>query len=113
MNRLMKNMDPSELNRVELKENLQRILKARQIRPSQLAKAVGIPVSTVSRWASAEGSVRDLNSLKKCCDYLGVSMEEVLFGVQPHRELELVLQILERGLSIGEYELILRRKRKD
>lgn len=97
---------------VELKENLKRILKARHLRPAQLARAVGIPVSTVSRWASEGGSVRDLAALKKCCDFLGVTVDEILFGVKPKKNIQDILNDFEDELSIGEYEIVLRRKKR-
>lgn len=96
---------------MELKDNLRKILKTKHLRPAQLAKAVGIPTSTVNRWANTDGSVRDLDALKKCCDFLGVTLDEILFGTKTTKRVSEIVADFEEELSIGEYEVVLRKKK--
>lgn len=56
------------------------LMKKNNMRHADLARAIGLPQTTVNSWY-ARGTARvDLDTLKKIADYFGVSLEYLVNG---------------------------------
>jgi transcriptional regulator with XRE-family HTH domain len=63
----------------ELEQNLPRLMKAKRFTLERLAKASGVPKSTLHGWIN--GSAPNLKQLKNVAAVLEVSLHELAFGV--------------------------------
>lgn len=63
---------------LKLANVLKRLLKERSLSLRDLAKATNIKPSTLSGWNNGV-SPRDLTEVRRCAQYLGISMERLLF----------------------------------
>lgn len=61
-----------------LAKNLKRLLEEKEITVGALAKATGVPKSTLATWLS--GRTPDLIQLDKVAQYLGTNIEALAFG---------------------------------
>jgi len=57
--------------------NLNKIIKERNLRILDLAKAIGVSPSTLSDW-TAGANPRDLQKVKKLANYLNLSLDELV-----------------------------------
>lgn len=67
------------LNSMILDKNILKLCKERGITIAALAKESGVKQPTLHGWTTGR-SVQNLKDLKKVCDYLEVSLHEILFG---------------------------------
>jgi len=72
---------------VKLSQVLKRELKGKVI--SRVAKEVGLSISLLHDWHSSarKPSAKNMWQLKKLADYLGLSLEEILFDEKKEREI--------------------------
>lgn len=84
---------------VKLSQILQRELKGRIL--SRVAKDVGISVSLLHDWHSSarRPSAKNMWQLKKLADYLGLSLEEILFDEKRDREIISSTTFTDRGIQ--------------
>jgi transcriptional regulator with XRE-family HTH domain len=97
--------------KIILSSNLASILKKRGMTPSQLARATGVPNSTIQNWLSGQDP-RNLVHLKKISDYLEVTIDQILF--EPPRavgEKRSALEDYSKEINAGTFEVILRKKK--
>ncbi len=72
---------------IRLSQVLQRELKGRVL--SKIAKEVGISVSILHDWysSSRKPSAKNLWQLKKLADYLGLTLEQILFDERNEKQI--------------------------
>ena len=72
---------------MKLSQVLKRELKGKVI--SRVAKEVGLSISLLHDWHSSarKPSAKNMWQLKKLADYLGLSLEEILFDEKKEREI--------------------------
>lgn len=68
-------------------DNLQALMQAKGISRRKLAQDCGISPSAVNSWFNRSAENISLKTLKKLSEYFGVSMEELVHGVQQRHEL--------------------------
>lgn len=68
-------------------DNLQALMSAKGISRRRLAKECGISPSAVNSWFNRSAENISLQTLKKLSDYFGISIEELVNGKQPRREI--------------------------
>ena len=69
---------------IQLHRNLALILKQKNISVRELSKWSGVPIKTIYGWLEDCRLPRDLIKLKKICNYLEVSLDEILFSDSPN-----------------------------
>lgn len=74
-------------NGMEFLSNLQALMQAKGISRRKLAADCGISPSAVNSWFNRSAENISLKTLKKLSEYFGVSMEELVHGVQQRHEL--------------------------
>lgn len=68
-------------------DNLQALMSAKGISRRKLAKECGISPSAVNSWFNRSAENISLQTLKKLSDYFGISIEELVYGKKPRREI--------------------------
>jgi transcriptional regulator with XRE-family HTH domain len=63
-----------------LKKQLQFYLEKRDIAAAHLARRANVPKQSLSGWL-AGSKPRDINQVKRVADYLGVSLDHLMFGI--------------------------------
>lgn len=90
------------------KDNLQELMNKSGETVSSLAKATGIPKSTISEWCAGRKPMLD-GAILKLAHHFGVSVEKLISGVEPEENLaDGLLEHLEEGfvtLHSGVYRL--------
>lgn len=90
---------------MNLKTQLQRLMKARGLTQSQLARKSGVPRQVISVWLGGV-EPRKLGHLKKVADGLGTTMDHLCYGTTVSDASELAV---EQILGSGHFEVRLRR----
>ena len=65
----------------ELPEVLRFLLRERGLSQSELARATGVPRPTIGHWLRGRAAA-DLVAVRRVAHYLGVSFEQLIFGVE-------------------------------
>lgn len=88
-----------------LAKNLKQLLEEREITVGALAKATGVPKSTLATWLS--GRTPDLIQLDKVAQYLGTSIEALAFG---RSQEDMLSQLIEKvSVHTGLYEFSIKK----
>jgi hypothetical protein len=84
---------------IRLSHVLQRELKGKVL--SRVAKEVGVSVSILHDWysSSRKPSAKNMWQLKKLADYLGLSLEQILFDEQIERQIISSTTFTDRGVQ--------------
>lgn len=84
---------------IKLSQVLHRELKGKVI--SRVAKEVGISVSILHDWysSSRKPSAKNMWHLKKLADYLGMSLEEILFDEKSEKQVISSTSFTDRGVQ--------------
>ena len=90
------------------KDNLQDLMEKHGESVSSVAKATGIPKSTISEWCAGRKPMLD-GAILKLARHFGVSVEKLISGAEPEEEIaDNILEHLEEGfvtLHSGVYRL--------
>jgi transcriptional regulator with XRE-family HTH domain len=100
----------------KLSENLQSLLKNKNLNASQLAHILGIPMMTIRRLLSGETTDPRVSTLKMIADYFNVSIDYLISGssqsvpvsqnnMKPHFVPKLDWDVIEKASSIGDLDL--------
>lgn len=100
---------------MKLKKNLKQLMDRQHIRAAELARKLDLSPQTIGRWLKQDGgSIRNLHDLKKVADYFETTVDALLFAedgaridLGPLRNLK-----FEQEIAFGDYEIVLRRKRR-
>ncbi len=96
---------------MELRTNLKKILKAKDLTMAQLARATKVPKTTLANWMAGTPP-KNLDQLKAVADYLEISIDELCYSVKPTAsEKPSLRQVVEDEVLAGVYEVVLRRYR--
>ena len=68
---------------VKTSEVLLRLLEKRGMSIRELSRQTGIPQRTLNQWAQPSSNPSDVIAIKKLADFLGVSVDYLLFGTTP------------------------------
>jgi len=84
---------------IKLSAVLQRELKSKVI--SRVAKDVGIPVSILHDWysSSRNPSAKNMWHLRKLADYLGMTLEQILFDEKTNKQTISSTTFSDRGVQ--------------
>src|SRR5690348_11139746 len=72
-------LDNENMAKICLGTNLRTILKSRDLSLKEISCHTGIPYSTLHTWLE-DRQPKDVLKVKKLADYLGVSLDFLLFG---------------------------------
>lgn len=95
---LFKNKIEFVKKEIKLSQVLHRELKGKVI--SKIAKEVGISVSILHDWysSSRKPSAKNMWQLKKLADYLGMTLEQILFDEKNDRQIISSTSFTDRGV---------------
>lgn len=95
---LFKNKIEFVKKEIKLSQVLHRELKGKVI--SKIAKEVGISVSILHDWysSSRKPSAKNMWQLKKLADYLGLTLEQILFDEKGERQIISSTSFVDRGV---------------
>jgi transcriptional regulator with XRE-family HTH domain len=95
---LFKNKIEFVKKEIKLSQVLQREFKGKVI--SKIAKEVGISVSILHDWysSSRKPSAKNMWQLKKLADYLGLTLEQILFDEKSERQIISSTSFVDRGV---------------
>lgn len=97
------------IDNMQLDKHLKKLLQLRGLNVSRLAKATGVPGTTISNWMAGQAP-KNIDQVKAVADHLEVSIEELVYGSQPYAKKKSVLEeFAENEIYAGKYEVILRR----
>lgn len=84
---------------IKLSIVLQRELKGKVI--SRIAKEIGIPVSILHDWysSSRKPSAKNMWHLRKLADYLGLTLEQILFDEKNDKQVISSTSFTDRGVQ--------------
>jgi len=84
---------------IKLSQVLQRELKGKVL--SRVAKEIGVSVSILHDWysSSRNPSAKNMWQLKKLADYLGLSLEQILFDEKIERQIISSTTFTDRGIQ--------------
>ncbi|MBL7557702.1 MAG: helix-turn-helix transcriptional regulator [Bdellovibrionaceae bacterium] len=84
---------------IKLSQVLQRELKGKVL--SRVAKEIGVGVSILHDWysSSRKPSAKNMWQLKKLADYLGLSLEQILFDEKVERQIISSTTFTDRGVQ--------------
>lgn len=84
---------------IKLSLVLQRELKGKVL--SRVAKEIGVSVSILHDWysSSRKPSAKNMWQLKKLADYLGLSLEQILFDEEVERQIISSTTFTDRGVQ--------------
>lgn len=92
---------------MKLHMQLKNLLKKNDITVAQLSRATSVSNKTIYGWLDGLPP-RNIKALKKVADHLDVSLDFLLFDDYKHNK-EINLDDLKETLSIGHFEVILRK----
>jgi len=75
----------SDIQAVTFRFVLNRLLRKKEIKQSELANAIGLPQSTFHDWVNGRRP-RELTFVKKIADFFNVSFEYMIFGTKTDQE---------------------------
>ncbi len=84
---------------IKLSQVLQRELKGKVL--SRVAKEIGVSVSILHDWysSSRKPSAKNMWQLKKLADYLGLTLEQILFDEKVERQIISSTTFTDRGVQ--------------
>lgn len=84
---------------IKLSQVLQRELKGKVL--SRVAKEIGVSVSILHDWysSSRKPSAKNMWQLKKLADYLGLSLEQIIFDEKTDRQIISSTTFTDRGIQ--------------
>lgn len=84
---------------IKLSQVLQRELQGKVL--SRVAKEIGVSVSILHDWysSSRKPSAKNMWQLKKLADYLGLSLEQILFDEKVERQIISSTTFTDRGVQ--------------
>lgn len=91
---------------MKLKEILRQLIKEKGISVTSLSKNAKVPLQTLNNWLSGL-KPRDLDQVKSVADYLGVSLDYLVYG---KKEKNIDINDL---VAFGTFDVYLKRKTKD
>ena len=97
-----------------LKKQLRLLLDKRELNAAQLARKAGVPKQSLSGWL-AGSNPRDIRQIKKVADALGVSVDNLMFGMGLDTQKEKAVELdalLGDGWVSGLFEVKFRRIKK-
>jgi transcriptional regulator with XRE-family HTH domain len=68
---------------IQLYKNLPRILSEKGISFKELSRETNVPVKTLYGWTHSPRQPNDIVKLKNVCQYLEVTLDEILFSDKP------------------------------
>lgn len=95
----------------KLKENLKKLVKAKDISIAHLARETDIAPQTLNNWL-AGAEPRNLNQIKSVADYFKISVDELCFGFGTKPSKKNSFQDYSDEINAGVYEVVLRRIKK-
>lgn len=87
-----------------LKDNLQKMLEANSLNPTQLARLTGVNAQTVHNWLSGQ-KPRNIEHVKLIATFFNVSIDHLCFGESLTNNLEKY----QDEISAGIFEVVLRK----
>lgn len=75
----------------DLLERVYQLMKTHDIKPTQLAKQLGMSTSTFTDWSKGKGSP-SLKAVMQFAEYFGVSLDYLVYGKE-HQNKNIVLEI--------------------
>lgn len=92
---------------MEFAKTLKTILRQKAKTTGDLAKEINVSPKTINDWLTGR-TPRDLDAVRKCAEYLGVSVHFLLYGEDDR--LNLIEQVLEKTeIHTGLYEISIRK----
>ncbi len=93
---------------MKLNKTLKRLLNESELSATELSKLTDIPLSTLHGWINGV-EPKSISQLKKIADFFDVSLDFLCFGEPKSKN----IKDFGGDISIGNYEVILRRIRED
>lgn len=94
---------------MELKIYLKQLIDSKGISVSRLAKATGVPNTTIANWLAGQAP-KNIEQVKKVADYFGISIDELVFGNKSIEKFKSILrEFTEDEIYAGQYEVVLKR----
>lgn len=90
---------------------LKRLLKEEDMTVAQLSRATKIPPQTLNNWLSGQ-EPRKLSQVKIIADYFEVTLDQLLYGVDPMVQKKNVISDFSDEINAGIFEVVLRRVKK-
>jgi len=97
---------PNSVSGMQLGMNLKHLMVERDVKASQLSRATRVAPQTIHNWLAGQHP-RNIDQVKRVADYLGVSLDHLLYGMEP-KKLETFEQYRDE-INAGVFEVILRR----
>lgn len=92
---------------MEFAKTLKTVLRQKAKTTGDLAKEINVSPKTINDWLTGR-TPRDLDAVKRCAEYLGVSVHFLLYGEDDRSNL--IEQVLEKTeLHTGLYEISIRK----
>ena len=92
---------------MEFAKTLKTVLRQKAITTGELAREINVSPKTINDWLTGR-TPRDLDAIRRCAEYFGVSVHFLLYGEDDRRNL--IEEILEKTeLHTGLYEITVRR----
>ncbi|MBX2995386.1 MAG: helix-turn-helix transcriptional regulator [Bdellovibrionaceae bacterium] len=90
-------------------QRIEMLCEQKEITPNELARRISIPRTSVHEWVGASGRVpRNLEHLKKLCDFFDVSASFLLWG-EDEKTPTLESFISKTEIHTGLYEITLKK----
>lgn len=93
---------------MELKNTLKYLLRQRNVKISELARATKVPPQTISNWIYSSSSPKNLKHLISVANFFQVSLDYLITGKQKE-----VITELQDEINAGVFEVVLRRPKKN
>lgn len=95
---------------IKLKITLKSLLQREALTAAQLSRKLKVPPQTINNWLSGQAP-RNLEQIKKVCDFFKVSSDYLLFGLTEEKQAQPLDDYLEE-INAGTFEVVLRRVKK-
>lgn len=92
---------------MKLKDTLKDLLTRNDMSQTDLSRVTDIPVSTINGWLNGVDP-KNITQLKVIADYYNVSLDFLCFG---EMQQEIASKRLNDDINIGNFEVILRRRK--
>lgn len=92
---------------MEFAKTLKTLIRRRATTTNELAREINVSPKTISDWLSGR-TPRDLDAVRRCSEYFGVSVHFLLYGEEDKKNL--IEEILEKTeVHTGLYEISIRK----
>lgn len=95
---------------MELSVILKRLIKAKSISVSSIAKKTGVPAQTIHNWLAGV-EPKNLYQVKKIADFFDVSLDYLCFGTEINKDI-VPIEAYRDEINAGIFEVVLRRVKK-